>query len=419
MVPFELPVAGTYRFFQISTAISEHACFPFHDACYKIFREALDSVPSEEDIEAFYSILTSIRYRRPSLRWGHLYDGAQSLQHTVQRQNPDCDLLCNPIDPVLLDTRLDDNLIYGSNEEHLAIKQEGGLSCKTAVVHRVDPFARLPLEIVIHVLSNMSLSDVCNLRASSRAVAVIHFPSQFWQSRFWPQHECGYFGPLVQKLAQRSANYQRICRFLQRQIKDQGYLSSVLRNRRRIWGLALSIADLVRTVRFSSLAGCLSIPKGLVVRPSGITCVLPGCSEDDGCQELQQVYATFPDELLENFHILGVSFVLVAGKRFVSGLRFLFADRSVEVGYVHREEAMLRVPPDICEPFHGLQIMSNGQGIRAVALDVEPLVWAGEPDCNTCARGRLRSEQLRGFRVGVDVGNLCQMLWSCLTYQSS
>jgi hypothetical protein len=93
--PFELPLPdGSTRQFgsgpSATATFCNETCFPFHATCYKILREVLGVILSEDDISALYNILCSIRYKYPSLRWGYGYGGVQQFQKAAVIL-PNCD----------------------------------------------------------------------------------------------------------------------------------------------------------------------------------------------------------------------------------------------------------------------------------------------------------------------------------------
>jgi hypothetical protein len=242
------------------------------------------------------------------------------------------------------------------------------------------------------VFLNLSIRDICNLRMTLRTLAMTQFPDSFWGSRFWAHHEYGFFAPALTGI--KAPNYKTICYHLRNRS-----MSKRLQNRKRIWQLALGIADLICIARSSSLAGTPLDHQAAQLL--GITCVLPEDSENDGCRQLHRVNVIFPTTL--DFRALGVSFVVIVGQRVVSGFRIGFSTLSGKVGYIHAgSETILHGPSGEGPKFLGLQVALDCQGIRAVALDViGALEWAGNPAAGS--RGRVLSNHLLGLCIGLDV----------------
>ena len=259
-----------------------------------------------------------------------------------------------------------------------------------------DPFHRLPAELIGMVFQNMSTEGVYNLRIASRAAAMTSLSTSFWRSRFWPGMQFDFFAPLIPRI--KNSNYRalyfRLC-------KDGS--DARLRNRSRIWQLAMGIINLLRIVSsttptWTGLSPNSTAPLCL----PGFTSVLPEESQDDGCRQLRHVDALFPTTNT-SIRAVGVSFVVVAGQRLVSGLRIFFREATtVQVGYYHNGSEILLFACGFQSEhakFSGFQVALDNHGMRAVAFNTsKDLEWAGDP---IGSRGMVFPTI--GLRVGLDV----------------
>jgi hypothetical protein len=119
---------------------------------------------------------------------------------------------------------------------------------------KLDPFARLPLEILILILANVSTADLPNFRLASKQIAsmstIDRLPQSFWKSRFQPDHEFGF-------LWSRDDCWPLLaCRLLYFALglwmQDDTPRSTCLhglRNCKRIWNLVKPIAKVIGQMR--------------------------------------------------------------------------------------------------------------------------------------------------------------------------
>ncbi|KAI2636815.1 hypothetical protein GGS21DRAFT_513356 [Xylaria nigripes] len=101
-----------------------------------------------------------------------------------------------------------------------------------------DSFAKLPVEIAQQILMYLTSTEVLNLKLSSHAIANIPLHDRFWHSRFCPGHEFAY----IFEFADYS-DYNKQWRKVYMAVR-RTYNQPSLRNRRRIWDLAIDLHKL-------------------------------------------------------------------------------------------------------------------------------------------------------------------------------
>ncbi|KAI5777108.1 hypothetical protein EDC01DRAFT_679433 [Geopyxis carbonaria] len=357
----------------------EKACFPLHDACYRILYQMFPQ--GDLPLEAFYEVLSSVRYLWPSFRWEHDYGGAKGFEHHQ--------LVRDRTEYIFYDPTTTPVIPLHNVAPQPAIKFE-----KTLVSAK-DPFELLPPEVITAILCEMHFSDVSNLRLSSRRVTLLGFPSSFWRSRFRPDEECGYLESFLSQSSNgMHIDAQQIYHSIQTEIRSASEIGKILRNRQRTWRLLSGVAHLIDVVHKYPLCGSMSLQPTLTVRPSTTSCILPAGSDEGGLHQRHEVYTFFnPNEI----DTVGVSFVKVFGRRFVSGLRGFSKKREViaAIGYIHNDSEIVL---ERSREYQVLEVLVrlHRRGITAVSLGTQ---WVGE--CYGSI-SRLSMANARGLCVGVD-----------------
>jgi F-box domain len=398
--PFNLRIADIPRHFCFrDTRLNQdnNSCFPFHAACWELYRDYSKSTSIEEDYNILYNVLNSTWYYKGALVWGHDYGGASPFQgYRWRHTDVDSHLLADP----RLSLEADLLREHGTGEQSPKDPPSSILNLGRRAINAPDPFWAVPDELISEIFSHLSSVDVLNLRLASAKVALVGLSATFWKSRFLPHHELGFARSLHRP---ETCTWKSWYLLVKGQCK-RGPRRRNLMNRKRIWLLAGHLVELVNTVKeriaFGSSTSILSDWSSRRVTSA------PPKYREQGCRELTHRVVTLNSDLMSQLCGLKISSVLIAKQRFVSGLRFIFSSGdSVRIGYVDdRNEEWASFESDALHSNLLLRMILSNEGFKAISLGTSPLRRHSELLMSEdSASAQIPLENLCGLMVGLDV----------------
>jgi hypothetical protein len=378
----------------------QYWCFPVHDACWGLLRCRLDP-ENLLDATKVARHLFALLYNTPTDGQGvlisrHEYGGAARFQvhHRPDRafqirNSPSYFYLQhNPIDefdidltPALASDSVPDISV-------LSILDSG-------VQSMADIFRSLPSEILVLILQRLPSRSVCNLRLSSRYVAVVSraplLPQSFWSSRFENNHEMAFvFANNTRNLPSEPIDWRQLYVKAKIMLKEPRTYP-VFQNRFRIWqtlghimpSLALRVANekYITKAPYSAINPRLDgfISRGIaaseltyahsssMIRNNSATTEL-----DAGCRLFEKQSLSWPKVSNTEVVRLAVSLVLYDERTYISGLRLLSERDSLgeieyaRAGYIDplTEHAISLDPNDVVQDFTINLVIEGIIGIR-------------------------------------------------------
>ena len=369
--------------------------FVCHDACWSILQVIFPRLQLQEVLlSRLLEVLQSCPVKNMSLLdWGHNYGGligsdavASCLwegsyvdisgalpSHVFQ------DAVANPFDVPEMQKILDETRQHPPTEDNFPSKYP----ILWRHSEEKDCFARLPPEILQEIAVYLPTQQVLNIRLSSMAFAAIQLSQRFWASRFNPTFERDFIFEI------RGDQEHRNWRTLYRQTSDV-YSPPGLRNRKRIWSLTQSLAELLRmrlnnqpkpspldargyTLRWRWVAGDLR-PQDRSAQTSLF---------DTGCRQFHKQVVTIPPRLSR----IAVSLVRPGNRDCIAGIRFI-TSRGLDacLGYVGEGKELIFDTEDEFGVFTGLMglivaVGSNGiHGIQITPHAIPVSEWFGRAD---------------------------------------
>ncbi|KAI9698629.1 MAG: hypothetical protein M1820_007428 [Bogoriella megaspora] len=240
------------------------------------------------------------------------------------------------------------SLLSADPREHLHTDfQESSLLGKTIApmsrfdqLNNTDVFCLLPDEVIVLILNDLTSTDVCSLRQSSKRVAGISLfhklPQSFWASRFEEEHEMGFaLACQAPSELERHTDWRRLYiafkNSLQSLNEGQG-----IKNRRRIWHVLSNISKPLNDIMNNELVQqnenvdshqqsgrytCSPVISAEVISEDQATDVLRIGSRRLVVDRLQWPQSDSPGQMK-----IGVSFTWFNGRSYVSGLRIWPSD---------------------------------------------------------------------------------------------
>lgn len=217
--------------------------FVFHDACWELFKIA--SQPFTPSLERLYRVCESLPHQigNAGLNWGYEYGGILQANEggmcsfreyfqwaDIKEQNR-LEVTHNPMQPLHPDCVPSD-----------AIPQTCFETLQTKAGNQSDGFTKLPLELLQMILLLLPTQDALNLRLVSRAFPDLFSNVAFWASRFEPDSEKGLVFEARHHDTSKSLDSLMRLYFL----SERTNLSLAAKNRRRLWGILMTVALLVR-----------------------------------------------------------------------------------------------------------------------------------------------------------------------------
>ena len=316
--------------------------------------------------------------------------------------------------------------------------QESGLFEETIVPmpvfdqpNNTDVFRMLPDEVIVLIFNNLTSTDVCSFRQSSKRVAEISsfhkLPQSFWASRFEEKHEMGFaLACQAPSELERHTNWRRLYIAFKNSLQSPNEGSGI-KNRRRIWHILSNISkplnDIMNdepvqrnenadSLQHSGHYTCSPIISAEVISEDHATDVLRIGSRRLVNDRLQLPQPDSPGQVK-----IGVSFTWSSGRLYVSGLRIWLAD--YPYGSNGSQRLGLIVPSTekvVCFDSHlldGLEIaltISGIIGLRFLTSDVSGnfAYTTGDfamttPDVGVARLFRHCESQIAAMQMGFDV----------------
>ncbi|KAF4463076.1 hypothetical protein FALBO_10110 [Fusarium albosuccineum] len=359
--------------------------YGFHSACWDLL-----STLFRPDLADLFYLCLSMRVTTNSiLDWGHEYGGAVYTKYSYgrtpelhHRDLSNCvseGLKCDPY-----------NIAAIQHFFHSSVSQQDdrGEIPTSSDDHKIDGdiFNRLPPELLQEILLRLQSKDVVNLRKASPVFANLLLSETFWASRFQRGYEYHY---IFESFESRPNSWKALY-FSLRTLASN---IPALVNRRRVWRLALQMEALLAQV---SGFPCYGQPLKSYYEPAGeldthtwhtATRAARGSkfSFTVGCRPLRTRTLYFQTGL--QLRDLWVSFVVINGISFVSGLRFVELDGHISfLGYIH-PDTQIRVEFSDTQYEHpycisGWHLAIDPSGFKAIAVVTEDGTmssWAGQP----------------------------------------
>lgn len=268
-----------------------------------------------------------------------------------------------------------------------------------------DTFAALPEEIRTAIARCLLTSDALSLRAASRSFWHIFYSQQFWKSRFTLLHPDRSW--LFESL---DGNMTRDWRYLYRRTSNLSS-SPALQNRKRIWGLAMSIRDILNEQSLENPDDSDSAATGHTeeqdknvlesIEVAGLVHPRPAphCFSE-GCRITQRQRLSLSDPV--KLSRIAFSLVRVGNTTYISGLRFVSSEISQQIGYRSPTEHTLAL--NSCLTGWRIAVGPRGiQAIQCVFADKEAhSPWFGSLE-DACITNRLADSDIKTIDFGLDV----------------
>ena len=396
-MPFHLalPGHGFHRFYyrrSLSDEI-EGSCYPFHAACLKLLQEIdHEGILLDGGLGALFQIFEGVHYQKNAhvLRWWHDYyldDISDCYLGDIDRRN-----FREDINPLRFNIKEYKDLALPMPP----LSRE--LLSATAMIHSI------PHEIFPLILRNLDFIDVLNLQLASATFYKLYrrhasaLPALFWESRFWLYGETGFARSICPPLY----SWKEWFFSIKSELKD-GPNRMRLRNRRRIWKLAVHLIDVIATVKEPDhiLDGDLPLLAHNQMPGYTASC-LARKHDSEGCRELTQRFVRLSKGA--RLCSISLSYIALLDRRFISGFKLDFTNRkSVTMGYIasrQREHLRFTVSPKT------LWLVSSQLGFEAIAFDVYPQRFLDSfisKHGTKIAIVRWTLENIKGICLGLDV----------------
>lgn len=410
--------------------------YPFHEACWTILhwvrRYYGYGPPGTVNAQSLFDLCRSFPVQKGMVNWGHDYDGSATYVDEPSGLTPGeeswfrfgwFDPENGSIDP---GTETNGALHIPWLRQLFEAQPQDVLPDLTEVASQrytasasvgyYDAFSRLPTEILQLILTHLPTPDVRNLRLACRFYAELQLHGAFWKSRFHPGHEFDFVVEgLTDQSSLASGRWKAIYSVVKSQCRHPQFV-----NRRRIWRLATSLAQVLWR---ATITECAGIPADTPLHSEdpilgadvrwNTACRAPRPLDQHflyGSRSLYQRAMTVPDRATA----LSVSTVDVFGRRYVSGLRFQQEDgECLDLGYRHADSEVLLFRCERGRPgIAGFCVAQDQRGVRGLCVitDTGALSdWAGR--CRGIPKRRLvpsagGCDIVKGLLGGFDVSIL-------------
>ena len=297
--------------------------FIFHEACWSLLQEAYhpEAIPLARLLEVCRSLPFPLQ--GTGVSWGHDYGGLVLLDN--QSHYPWEDRLIDRHDDSITCRHARENP-FDVLEIQRLLKELPQcppccekLSSSRPISKEGDYFARLPWEICEEIALYLPTTDMLSVRRASRAFSHIFSSQPLWASRFKSNADRGFL------FESRNSKKSRDWRSLYRRTNDV-HSPPGLQNRKRIWGLILSLMDVLSMrwndssklcpwdvnragLRWREIVGDLSQEQ-----PLG-----PYRAFNEGCRLFNKQSTSIPDLLFQ----IAFSVVRFGDTEYIAGIRFI------------------------------------------------------------------------------------------------
>lgn len=253
--------------------------FPFHSSCWDLFSRALSPEPPERSrdprkydcwqgsmIQTLFDLCRACPVQGSAMNWGHDYqldarrpafqehwypgtDSPSEPENRVPSLGPP-DESSDPLDVPPLTRIFERPTLLALDNSGISVPGPNE-AVRTRLDTRRDIFSRLPTEIRASILESLPSQDACRLRLASFVFATMSLSDSFWKSRF-VRHALSHIPEARHFLSSpdHRGRWKTIYAFI-RAIETM----PAMENRRRVWSLALALADLLTAVRDLSCRG--------------------------------------------------------------------------------------------------------------------------------------------------------------------
>ncbi|KAI8629601.1 hypothetical protein F5Y19DRAFT_484524 [Xylariaceae sp. FL1651] len=358
--------------------------FPFHCSCWELLKAS--SPTGDVHMQSLFDLCRSFPIKLGALDFGHDYGGLYQREHPrfyplppfPGEENPfslrklDVDsaiFLSHNVDP--LDT-LSLLRIVEDQEPSREYLTPPKFIRKTVTAY--DPFGKLPIEILDYIFPYLSSADVLNFKISSRIIANIPLPDRFWHSRFCHGREFDYIFEFTRH-SKHKGQWKKAF-FLVQHLQHHPSLV----NRKRIWGLATALHNLISrigTCHGSALRSWfeqdapsdsrtwVTASRGLKPYPVSFT---------EGSRSLYERFLALPEMLSS----ISVSVIDLFTGRYISGTQIRDINGNCwDLGYFQPHSSI----PFTTMRILGLLLAEDQRGIRGIRVLSEsgpPSEWIGE-----------------------------------------
>lgn len=370
--------------------------FPFHCSCWELFGKAQGTrSASIDEIQALFDLLRSFP-RHELVDFGHKYGGIATYDlelnifHLTYSISPLNRLLPGeeprPVyirddeagqelqkhDPLEIE---EIQLAFRHSEDvaNLPSPAQPREPCMTAGTGVLDPFRKVPVEILQLILGVLSSQDVVSVKQSSRSFQYTPLGDTFWRSRFEPGREFESIFEAQDYFQTRNGQWKTIYHKFKALNR-----TPALVNRERIWTLAEVLSDLLSTKL--NLSQCFGTPLRSYFEPTahqleedGFWLKASRCLRafnedfDTGSRTLFARAIVIP----QNIDGILISTVEVLGKTYICGLRFQHSEGpAIGLGYIRPGTETLCTWRSGTRPssFVGFHLAQGQRGIHGLAI---------------------------------------------------
>ncbi|KAK5630501.1 hypothetical protein RRF57_006216 [Xylaria bambusicola] len=373
--------------------------FRFHDSCWRLVEQA--SAPDPVDLKLLWRILLSVPHTATLPLWGHNFGG---LYLGSRRDYPRGNhfVILGALSNLVIPSAYRDPLEVPELKTRLAqqrIKTDDTLSLNAKSIHlspsptgSFDPFSALPVELREIILTYVATEDILSFRLSSRVIAATSLSQYFFQSRFWPCHELGFFFDafLLSPTEKAGIDWRELYRSSKARIK-YNMVGLGERNRLRIWKQTVQpLTQAIHEItRLSELKGRSESDWSQELadnpRPTWTAIETSQCLDPelvgDITRQLYQAEIELPSSKIEAIHVSLIDFF---GAKYISGLAFETEDgEDIEIGYIMpgSEEPLL-----VEASLEGFHAAVDYCGFKAISpytsqhMQSEYLDWVGDKE---------------------------------------
>jgi len=362
------------------------ACgFPFHSACWDLM---MMLCPRDQmNTQVLFELCLSFPSKGGGvLDWGHDYYGAtrypeQMIQITPGEESGiaipvSSALYCSdPLDITELQR------LFMPGHSGYTMDSVEALHCSVPWRGARDPFSTLPPEILGAILEHLPTSAIGPLKLASGVFANVALSDSFWRSRFLPGREFDY----ILESGWHPSSHRGYWRWLYFSVRSLHDHPSVA-NRRRIWTLASSLLDLLRTAQDTS---CKGDPARSFLEPAAAVDEKQWVTASMALRPPINFFSFVSRSLYERIVTLPrdgaaiyASTTTIHGRQYITGIR-IGRERgsSVVLGYRHPQRETLCLSDLKRSGMAGFCLAQDRRGVRglaAISATGDSSAWIGD-----------------------------------------
>lgn len=377
--------------------------FVFHEACWSLLQEAYHpkAIPLARLLEVCRSLPFPLQ--GTGVSWGHDYGGLVLLDN--QSHYPWEDRLIERHDDSITYRHAKENP-YDVLEIQRLLKEPPQcppcwekLDSLRPISNEGDYFVRLPWEIREEIALYLPTTDILSIRRASRAFSHVFSSQRLWASRFKANAERGFL------FESRNSKKSRDWRSLYRRTND-AYSPPGLQNRKRIWGLILSLMDVLSMRWNDSYKLCPPDLNRAGLRWSETTGLLiqeqpfgPYRGFNEGCRLFNKQSTSIPDHLFQ----IAFSVVRVGNTGYIAGIRFIPSNGTdICLGY-RAEGKELFLDITVLRGFVSAVGSGGIQALQVITGKGQISQWFGCPSESPRTRRLAVFESIAAIEAGFDV----------------